>query len=58
MDLVEKLISIRAKNHWTQKELAERLHVTPLTISNIETGKQKKVNKVLGYNIDLLIKSE
>ena len=55
MNLSEKLVSIRAKNHLTQKQLAEKLHVTTLTVSKIETGRQQKVSRTLAYNIEALL---
>lgn len=47
MTLGERIIEYRAKNNLTQKEFAEKVGVTNITISRIEAGREcSKINKV------------
>ena len=54
MNLAEKMVMYRAKNRITQKELAKRVGVTPMTISNVESGKQEP-NRVTRAKILLVV---
>lgn len=58
VSLSERLLNLRAKNDWTQKELAEKLGVTPVTISQLETEMRSRTSKLLAFKIDLLEKGE
>lgn len=58
VSLSERLLNLRAKNNWTQKELAEKLGVTPVTISQLETKMRFKISKVLARKIEFIEKGE
>lgn len=58
MTLSEKLIYLRAKNNWTQKELAEKLGITPVTVSQLENSVRENTTTVLARKIELLIEKE
>jgi transcriptional regulator with XRE-family HTH domain len=55
MTLSEKLLYLRAKNNWTQKQLAEKLEITPVTVSQLENSVREKTTTVLARKIDLLL---
>ena len=55
MTLSEKLIYLRAKNNWTQKQLSEKLGVTPVTISNLETKTRENTTTLLAAKIEMLL---
>ena len=50
-----KIVEYRAKNRLSQKEFADMVGVSPLTIHRAEQGKCSKTTKML---IDLIIKNE
>lgn len=47
MQLEQKIIELREKNGWNQKELAKKSGLSPATISRIEKGKIKKPSKYI-----------
>ena len=45
---MERLIELRKKRHLTQKQVAEGLHITEVSVQNYESGRRKP-------NYDILI---
>ena len=63
MTLGEKLKALREARGWTQQELAQRAHVRPALLSELETGKKedttgrvlRRLARALHVSVDYLV---
>lgn len=61
----EKLLTLRERRGWTQRELAKKLNINHVTIGHIERGTNLpslpmllRITNVFGVSADVLIRDE